>query len=138
MSLFHGALGPASISRAFFFYAAVALLSACSPPEPESSQSETSSVEPASLAETKQLRDINQLYQRTCISCHSNGLNGAPRTGDQSVWAVRMEKGMDTLVENARNGFQAMPPRGLCFDCSDEEYAALIHLMAEESNEGQP
>lgn len=79
-------------------------------------------------------REIAQLYQRTCFSCHNSGINGAPRTGDQQAWAARMDKGMDTLVHNAREGFQAMPPRGLCFDCSDEEYGDLILLMAEQAD----
>ncbi|KUJ79221.1 cytochrome c5 family protein [Microbulbifer flavimaris] len=84
-------------------------------------------------AEASAPRDTQVLYQRTCFSCHNSGINGAPRTGDQAAWAVRLEKGMYTLVDNARNGYRAMPPRGLCFDCSDEEYAALIRLMAEQS-----
>ncbi|MFK3999676.1 hypothetical protein ACI2KW_30405, partial [Pseudomonas aeruginosa] len=29
-------------------------------------------------------------------------------------------KGMPTLVQHVTNGFNAMPPRGLCTDCSAE------------------
>ena len=37
---------------------------------------------------------------------------------------------MDTLVTHVRDGFNTMPPKGLCFDCSDEDYKALIEFMA--------
>ncbi|CAN0342134.1 unnamed protein product [Chrysoparadoxa australica] len=37
---------------------------------------------------------------------------------------------MDVLVANAKNGIRAMPPTGMCFDCSDEDFKALIEYMA--------
>ncbi|MCA0894392.1 c-type cytochrome [Microbulbifer agarilyticus] len=71
-----------------------------------------------------------EMYQQTCGSCHERGLVGAPRTGDVEAWKPRMAKGMDTLVAHARDGFKAMPPAGLCFSCTDEDYVALIEYMA--------
>ena len=76
---------------------------------------------------------IRQIYWRSCHSCHGSGVSGAPRTGDTAAWAPRLAKGTDTLVTNAMNGFRAMPPRGLCFDCSREEFAALIQMMSRPS-----
>ncbi|WP_323843787.1 c-type cytochrome [Microbulbifer magnicolonia] len=73
---------------------------------------------------------IRDVYRRSCYSCHESGINGAPRTGDTAAWAPRMAKGLDTLVANAVNGYRAMPPRGLCFDCSEGQYEALIRYMA--------
>ena len=70
------------------------------------------------------------LYNQSCIACHASGAAGAPRTGDTKAWAPRLEKGMDTLVEHTREGFNAMPPKGMCFDCTDEDYVALINFMA--------
>ena len=29
-----------------------------------------------------------------------------------------------------KNGLNAMPPKGMCFDCTDDEYKALIEYMA--------
>ncbi len=69
-------------------------------------------------------------YAKTCALCHGNGAAGAPKTGNAEQWAPRLKKGMDTLVENAKNGIGAMPPKGMCFDCSDAEYQALIEYMA--------
>lgn len=72
---------------------------------------------------------IEDRYNKSCVFCHGSGAAGAPKTGDQAAWAPRMEKGMDTLVQNTRQGIGAMPPRGMCADCSDEEFRALIEYM---------
>ena len=69
-------------------------------------------------------------YNRSCISCHAAGAANAPRTGDAKAWAPRMAKGMDALVANVNKGFNAMPPKGMCMDCSDADYQALIEYMA--------
>jgi cytochrome c5 len=73
---------------------------------------------------------IQDRYQKSCFACHGFGANGAPRTGVAADWAPRMEKGMATLVKHASEGFNTMPPKGLCFDCSDDEFKALIEFMA--------
>lgn len=69
-------------------------------------------------------------YNRSCISCHASGAANAPRTGDVKAWAPRLVKGMDVLVANVNKGFNAMPPKGMCMDCSDADYKALIEYMA--------
>ncbi|WP_444886131.1 c-type cytochrome [Microbulbifer sp. JMSA008] len=74
--------------------------------------------------------EIAEIYQRTCRSCHSTGVSAAPLTGDIAGWEPRLDKGMDVLVENAINGFQGMPPLGLCFECSPEQFEQLIAFMA--------
>ena len=74
--------------------------------------------------------DIMAKYDKSCKVCHATGAAGAPKTGDAAAWAPRMEKGMDTLVASVTNGLNAMPPKGMCFDCSDADYQALIEYMA--------
>ncbi|MEQ8516853.1 MAG: c-type cytochrome [Chromatocurvus sp.] len=69
-------------------------------------------------------------YNKSCAVCHSAGVAGAPKTGDAEAWAPRLEKGMDALVASVKNGLNAMPPKGMCFDCSDEEYRELINYMS--------
>ena len=69
-------------------------------------------------------------YDKSCKVCHASGAAGAPTTGDAEAWAPRMAKGMDVLVQSASNGLNAMPPKGMCFDCSDADYTALIEYMA--------
>lgn len=70
-------------------------------------------------------------YNKTCAICHAAGAAGAPKTGDEKAWKQRIEeKGMETLVKHANEGINAMPPKGMCFDCSDEDFIALIEYMA--------
>ena len=73
---------------------------------------------------------IEDRYNKSCVFCHGSGAAGAPKTGDQAAWAPRLEKGMDTLLEHTRSGIGAMPPRGMCADCSDDEFRALIEYMS--------
>ncbi|MCF6436587.1 MULTISPECIES: c-type cytochrome [Pseudoalteromonas] len=72
-------------------------------------------------------RSGEQVYQAACFACHGTGALGAPKTADD--WAPRLAKGADVLLDHAINGFNAMPPRGTCMDCSDDEIAAAIEFM---------
>lgn len=73
---------------------------------------------------------LKSQYLQSCYSCHHRGANSAPRTGIASDWAPRLAKGMDTLLQNTASGINAMPPRGMCIDCSDDDYRALIKFMS--------
>ncbi|MDW7550913.1 cytochrome c5 family protein [Pseudoalteromonas sp. McH1-7] len=72
-------------------------------------------------------RSGEQVYQASCFACHGTGALGAPKTADD--WAARLAKGSEVLLDHAINGFNAMPPRGTCMDCSDDEIAAAIEFM---------
>ena len=69
-------------------------------------------------------------YNKSCAMCHNMGAAGAPKAHDEAAWAPRLEKGMDALVASVKNGLNAMPPTGLCADCTDEEYQELIKYMS--------
>lgn len=75
-------------------------------------------------------RPAETLYNQSCIACHQSGVAGAPRRGDANAWKPRLEKGMETLLANTKSGINAMPPKGMCMDCTDTEYKALIEMMA--------
>lgn len=78
--------------------------------------------------------DAEQTYQATCFACHGTGAAHSPEVGDQIEWEIRMEKGMDTLVQNTIAGLNGiMPPRGLCANCSDEQLRAIVEFMVESS-----
>ncbi|MGB2105947.1 MAG: c-type cytochrome, partial [Porticoccaceae bacterium] len=47
--------------------------------------------------------------------------------------ADRLTKGIETVYANAINGIGAMPAKGLCMDCSDDEIIATIDYMLENS-----
>jgi cytochrome c5 len=75
-------------------------------------------------------RDAQELYNKSCIACHASGAAGAPKTGDVAAWTPRLAKGMDKMVANTKNGINAMPPKGMCMDCTDAEFKALIQFMS--------
>jgi len=74
-----------------------------------------------------------EVVYSTCAACHDTGASGAPKLGDVAAWEPRVAKGIDVLHDHAINGFNAMPAKGLCFDCSDEEIAAAVDYMVENS-----
>jgi len=73
-----------------------------------------------------------QVYNQFCGTCHNAGVAGAPVLGDGAAWESRLAKGMDTLWDHTLNGFNAMPAKGTCMNCSDEELRnALDYMVAE-------
>jgi len=69
-------------------------------------------------------------YNTSCGVCHNSGMAGAPKMGDDAAWATRLEKGMDAVVANAINGFNAMPAKGMCMTCTDEQLAEVVAYMS--------
>lgn len=74
-------------------------------------------------------RSGDQVYNTFCMACHSTGVAGAPMAGDAAAWEPRVAQGMETLTTHAINGFNGMPAKGTCMDCSDEEIVAAIEHM---------
>jgi len=75
-------------------------------------------------------KELADIYNRSCRSCHTVAATGSPLTGDTAAWDERMAKGADVLLENVISGFGGMPPFGLCMDCDADEFDALILFMA--------
>ncbi|WP_234283681.1 MULTISPECIES: c-type cytochrome [unclassified Halomonas] len=74
--------------------------------------------------------DGEAIYGQVCMACHDSGAAGAPVRGEEDAWAERVDKGWDTLLDHAINGFNAMPARGGNPNLSDEEVAAATaHLV---------
>lgn len=70
------------------------------------------------------------IYRQYCFSCHSSGVNGAPRMGDVEAWALLAEKGDAELLRTTKEGILPyMPQMGLCLNCTDEELTAAIDYM---------
>ncbi|PCM43192.1 c-type cytochrome [Marinobacter sp. ANT_B65] len=77
-------------------------------------------------------RSGSEVYGAVCMACHTTGAAGAPVIGNSEAWAPRIDKGMETLLNHALNGFNAMPAKGGCASCADEEIqAAVEHMVAE-------
>jgi cytochrome c5 len=73
---------------------------------------------------------LSERYERSCMACHAAQGSGAPLTGFVPHWKPLAGKGIDQLVNHAYEGFNAMPARGLCNDCSREDLRALIGFMS--------
>lgn len=74
--------------------------------------------------------DVESTYQMSCFACHGTGAAGAPIMGDADAWTERMAKGMDAVMANVVNGVNAMPPKGLCMTCSDDDLQSLVNYMS--------
>lgn len=73
---------------------------------------------------------VEAKYNKACAACHNTGAAGAPKKGDKAAWAPRVKKGEAALLASVKNGLNAMPAKGLCMDCSDAEFKALIQYMS--------
>lgn len=73
------------------------------------------------------------VYNSSCFACHGTGAAGAPMLGNAGQWEPRVAQGMDTLVTNAISGIRAMPARGTCASCSDDEIKAAVEYMLDGS-----
>ena len=76
-------------------------------------------------------RSAEEVYNSGCMACHTSGAAGAPKFRDAAAWSTRLAKGLDTLYSNAINGIGAMPAKGLCPTCSDEEIEIAVEYMLE-------
>jgi len=74
-------------------------------------------------------RSGEQIYNTYCVACHGTGVAGAPKKGDALAWESRAAQGEGVLVEHAIKGFNAMPAKGTCADCSDEEITATVQFL---------
>jgi cytochrome c5 len=73
------------------------------------------------------------IYEKYCASCHQNGLAGAPKYRQEADWKPRMAKKIEGLTASAIKGLNAMPPKGTCAECSDEDIKTAIEYMLPKS-----
>jgi len=87
----------------------------------------------APVVEASGPRTGEEIYNATCIVCHGTGVAGAPKLGDVASWASRIAAGVESLLNNSINGLNAMPPKGTCADCSDDEISEAVKYMVANS-----
>jgi cytochrome c5 len=112
--------------RTVYCMAVMAILCACSasikePGAADLQRAQTARPHDAQLAER---------YERSCMACHAVQGSGAPLTAFAPHWNTRLAQGMDLLLQHAADGFNAMPARGQCNDCSPDDLRALTHFMS--------
>jgi len=77
-----------------------------------------------------------KIFKQFCTSCHGNPPIidiKAPRIGDKKAWQIRQQMGMQALMKMTMMGVGAMPARGGCFECSDEQLRETIQYILRES-----
>ncbi|MFC3908006.1 c-type cytochrome [Legionella dresdenensis] len=73
-------------------------------------------------------------YQQYCIVCHKDGLAGAPKFRNTEDWKPRLDqKKLDGLAASAIIGLNAMPAKGTCSGCSEQDIKDAIQYMLPES-----
>lgn len=89
--------------------------------------------------EPKLLSSINlsgeNIYARFCSACHVSGAAGAPKLTDKVAWAERMaaaDQREGGFLKVVSEGKGAMPPRGTCMNCNDDDLQAAIDYMLEQ------
>lgn len=72
------------------------------------------------------------IVEHFCGSCHAAKPViplGAPRPKITQDWLPRIGQGMDVLFKHSSEGLRAMPPRGGCFECTDEQLMLAIKAL---------
>jgi len=151
MSTFEVCMRPVSKSVSYLFTATLfaLALSACGDSSSGSASASTSSAgeAPAAAIQKEAMTEEakpaqvavadgptgEETYNKLCLSCHASGLSGAPKLGNAEDWGPREAKGIDALVASTIAGVPpAMPARGLCFDCTDQQLRDTVAWMMEQ------
>ena len=77
-------------------------------------------------------RGAEDIVAKHCSVCHVSGLLGAPIIGETADWQARADAkgGLDGILKTAISGINAMPAKGTCSDCSDDELMSTIKYMS--------
>lgn len=113
--------------------ATLALVACGGDSQPTGGTTVSSGAPAASAAPASAAHPGEGTYNKFCISCHGMGAAGAPRKGVAADWAERRDKGMDALVASTVNGLNAMPPMGMCRQCSEDDIRDAVVYMLEDS-----
>lgn len=76
-----------------------------------------------------------QIVNHFCINCHAVKPMiqlGAPKIKQCSDWGLRIKNGLAVLFQHTNEGINNMPPRGGCFECSDEQLNLAIKALLPE------
>jgi cytochrome c5 len=52
-------------------------------------------------------------------------------------WQSRLDKGEETLLKHMVEGYNGMPPKGACFDCTEKELQMALEFMLEPKDNGE-
>ena len=95
----------------------------------EAPNNNVAEAEQVALESTPAAFDAAATYQSNCFACHGTGAAGAPLLGEVEAWEEILNKGIDVVMANVINGLNAMPARGLCASCSDDDLKSVVDYM---------
>ncbi|MBX3603654.1 MAG: cytochrome c5 family protein [Piscinibacter sp.] len=75
------------------------------------------------------LKTGEQVFNAQCTACHTAGVAGAPKIGDEAAWGPRIKTGYEALLTSALKGKGAMGAQG-GGDFSDFEIGRAVVFMA--------
>ena len=78
-------------------------------------------------------RSGKQVAEATCVSCHGEGVGGAPKIGDSEAWKERAAQGLTALTRHALDGIRGMPAHGGNLALTDLEIARAVTYMVNRS-----
>lgn len=87
------------------------------------------SIELRDLSAPRVLRAGDAVYAAQCSVCHTNGVAGAPKSGDADAWAPRIKTGYEALLNSALKGKGAMGAQG-GGEYNDTEIGRAVVYMA--------
>lgn len=79
-----------------------------------------------------------QVYESTCVACHTSGVANAPKIGDSAAWAPYVQTGYENLIKNALNGVGAMPAKGGNPTLTDFEVERAVVYIVNQSGANFP
>lgn len=79
-----------------------------------------------------------QVFAAVCTACHTAGVAGAPKIGDNAAWAPFIKSGYESLLNVALHGKGGMPAKGGNPTLSDYEVARAVVYMANKSGASLP
>jgi len=77
-----------------------------------------------------------KIFQEFCAACHAENPSiqvNAPRINDAQYWKALRKLGISALLKITIQGKGAMPARGGCFECSDEQLEMTIEYILNNS-----
>ena len=94
--------------------------------------------ESVNIYKTNQYLNLNEkdkiigesVWATSCFRCHMYGSNGASALDDKEYWDKTAEKSLEDLFKSVWEGKYgekgAMPPKGLCPSCSEDQIEKSI------------
>lgn len=73
-------------------------------------------------------------FEQYCTVCHKDGLAGAPKFRNEQDWKPRLaDRTIADLLASSIKGLNAMPTKGTCIKCNEDDLKAAISYMLPQS-----